>query len=119
MAASLSSANAPVAANRPTHPPFSSVRSVVSSLGRRRTAAAPRRAASTRLDLSLALMAAGQHDEAAGIALEAITSGRIVPSNFWRAREVIQAVAESGLPQARELTEAFQETCAAAPAALP
>jgi tetratricopeptide (TPR) repeat protein len=74
----------------------------------------PRRAASARLDLSLALIAAGQHDEAAGTALEAITSGRIVPSNYWRAREVIQAIAERGLPQARELTEAYRETCAAA-----
>jgi tetratricopeptide (TPR) repeat protein len=79
----------------------------------------PRRAASARLDLSLALIAAGQHDEAAGTALEAITSGRIVPSNYWRAREVIQAVAGRGLPQARELTEAYRQTCAAAPPALP
>src|SRR5580658_504846 len=50
----------------------------------------PRRAASARLDLSLALIASGRHDEAAGTALEAINSGRIVPSNYWRAREVIR-----------------------------
>jgi len=79
----------------------------------------PRRAASARLDLSLALIAAGQHDEAAGTALEAITSGRIVPSNYWRAREVIEAIAERGLPQARELTEAYRDTCAATSSALP
>ena len=71
----------------------------------------PRRAATARLDLALALIAAGQHDEAAGTALEAITSGRIVPSNYWRAREVIQAVAERGIPQARELAEAYRDTC--------
>ena len=71
----------------------------------------PRRAASARLDLSLALIAAGQHDEAAGTALEAITSGRIVPSNYWRAREVIHAVAERGVPEARELAEAYREAC--------
>jgi hypothetical protein len=70
----------------------------------------PRRAASARLDLSLALIAAGQHDEAAGTALEAITSGRIVPSNYWRAREVIAAVAERGLRQATELTEAYRSS---------
>jgi hypothetical protein len=62
----------------------------------------PRRAASARLDLSLALIAAGQHDEAAGTALTAIASGRIVPSNYWRAREVIHAVAGRGLPEAAD-----------------
>jgi hypothetical protein len=71
----------------------------------------PRRAASARLDLSLALIAAGRHDEAAGTALEAITSGRIVASNYWRAREVIRAVAERGVPRAAELTEAYHEAC--------
>ena len=71
----------------------------------------PRRAASARLDLSLALIAAGRHDEAAGTALEAISSGRIVPSNYWRAREVIRAVAERGVPEAAELAEAYREAC--------
>lgn len=71
----------------------------------------PRRAASARLDLSLALIAAGRHDEAAGAALHAVTSGRLVPSNYWRAREVIRAVGEQGLPEARELSEAYRETC--------
>ncbi len=79
----------------------------------------PRRAASARLDLSLALIAAGQHDEAAGTALTAITSGRIVPSNYWRAREVIHAVAERGLPAAADLAEAYQETCGGKRPALP
>jgi len=71
----------------------------------------PRRAASARLDLSLALIAAERHDEAADAALEAVTSGRLVPSNYWRAREVIRAVAERGLPEARELDQAFREAC--------
>jgi transcriptional regulator with XRE-family HTH domain len=71
----------------------------------------PRRAASARLDLSLALVGAGRHDEAAGTALEAITSGRLVPSNYWRAREVIQVVAERGVPEAAELDEAYREAC--------
>lgn len=71
----------------------------------------PRRAASARLDLSLALIAAGRPDEAAGTALQAVTSGRLVPSNYWRAREVIDAVAERGLPEVRELSEAYREAC--------
>jgi hypothetical protein len=69
----------------------------------------PRRAASARLDLSLALIAAERHDEAAGTTLEAISSGRLVPSNYWRAREVVQAVAERGVPEAAELAEAYRE----------
>lgn len=73
----------------------------------------PRRAASARLDLSLALIAAGRHDEAAGTALEAVTSGRLVPSNYWRAREVIDAVTGRGVPEACELSEAFREVCTA------
>jgi len=71
----------------------------------------PRRAATARLDLSLALIAAGRHDEAAGTALEAISSGRIVPSSYWRAREVIRAVALRGAPEAADLAEAYRETC--------
>jgi hypothetical protein len=71
----------------------------------------PRRAASARLDLSLALIASGRHDEAAGTALEAINSGRIVPSNYWRAREVIHAVADRGVPEAADLAEAYREAC--------
>jgi tetratricopeptide (TPR) repeat protein len=71
----------------------------------------PRRAASARLDLSLALVASGRHDEAAGTALEAITSGRLVPSTYWRAREVIQAVTGRGVPEAAELADAYRESC--------
>jgi hypothetical protein len=61
--------------------------------------------------LSLALIAAGRHDEAAGTALEAISSGRIVPSNYWRAREVIHAVAARGVPEAADLADAYREAC--------
>jgi tetratricopeptide (TPR) repeat protein len=71
----------------------------------------PRRAASARLDLSLALIASGQHDEAASTALAAINSGRIVPSNYWRDREVIHAVADRDVPEAAELAKAYRETC--------
>ena len=78
----------------------------------------PRRAASARLDLALALIAAGQPDEAAGTALEAVTSGRLVPSTYWRAAEVITAVAERGVPEAAELAEAYRAETGQ-PAALP
>ena len=71
----------------------------------------PRRAASARLDLSLALIATDQHDEAAGVARHAILSGRIVPSNYWRAREVIRAVAKRSVPEASDLDEAYREFC--------
>lgn len=69
----------------------------------------PRRAASARLDLSLALVAASKPDEATGVALEAVTSRLLVPSNFWRAREVIAVVEDRGVPEAAELRQAYQD----------
>jgi len=71
----------------------------------------PRRAASARIDLSLALLAADKPDEAVGVALQAVTSGRLVPSNYWRAREVVQAVEAAGTGEAAELAEAYREFC--------
>lgn len=68
----------------------------------------PRRAASARLDLALALVAAGRPDEAAGEGLLAIESGRIVPSNAWRAAEVVSKIEDAGLPEATELREAYE-----------
>ncbi|MGH3248188.1 MAG: helix-turn-helix domain-containing protein [Trebonia sp.] len=77
-----------------------------------------RRAASARLDLALALIAGGKPDEAAAITMQAVLSGRIVPSNYWRAREVIGAVAARGLPDARELAEAYRAEFGEQPSAL-
>jgi len=77
----------------------------------------PRRAALARLDLALALAGTGQGDEAAAVAMEALTSGLIVQSSFWRAAEVIDAVDSHGAPGAADLREAYQEFCQ--PAALP
>jgi hypothetical protein len=71
----------------------------------------PRRAASARIDLSLALLASGKPDEAAGVALQAVTSGRLVPSNYWRAREVVEAVEATGTAEAGQLAEAYREFC--------
>jgi hypothetical protein len=71
----------------------------------------PRRAALARLDLGLALTAADKHDEAAGVALEAVRSGRLAPVDGRRAREIVLAVAERGVPEAAELAEAYRNAC--------
>jgi len=79
----------------------------------------PRRAASARLDLALALTAAEQLDEAAATTLDAVTSGLLVPSNYWRAREVISAVNGRGVPGSGDLEEAYREYCQLSPATPP
>jgi hypothetical protein len=71
----------------------------------------PRRAALARLDLALALTAADKHDEAAGVTLEAIRSGRLAPVDGRRACEIVLAVAGRGVPEAAELAEAYQAAC--------
>ncbi|WP_207921477.1 DNA-binding transcriptional regulator [Micromonospora sp. KC721] len=71
----------------------------------------PRRIASAQLDLSLALLKLGKPDEAGATALLAICSGRIVPSNRWRAAEVVAAVEASGVVEAADLREAYQTYC--------
>jgi transcriptional regulator with XRE-family HTH domain len=76
----------------------------------------PRRAASARIDLSLALLAGGKPDEAGDVALQAVTSGRLVPSNYWRAREVVEAVEAAGVGEAAVLREAYHEFCGPGPA---
>jgi hypothetical protein len=74
----------------------------------------PRRAASARLDLALALTASDELDEAAETALTAVSSGLLVPSNFWRAEEVIDVIGERGVSAAEDLREVFDEFCTAA-----
>ena len=68
----------------------------------------PRRVASANIDLSLALLVTNRLDEAFNHTLQAITSGRVVPSNQWRAAEVLHAVEQHGLHQAPDLREAFE-----------
>ena len=70
----------------------------------------PRRVASARLDLGLALLAADKHDEAASLARQAVESGRVVPSNRWRVLEVVRAVEARGLPEAKDLREAYRDS---------
>ncbi|MEU7906462.1 helix-turn-helix transcriptional regulator [Actinoplanes sp. NPDC049118] len=76
--------------------------------------ARPRRIASARLDLGLALLAgdAPRPEEASEEARAAIRSGRIVPSNWWRVMEVVSGVEESRAPDGRDLRD---ETEAARP----
>jgi len=58
----------------------------------------------------LALTAANKHDQASGVALEAIRSRRLAPVDGRRAREIVLAVAGRGVPEAAELAEAYRET---------
>ncbi|QLD28901.1 helix-turn-helix transcriptional regulator [Micromonospora carbonacea subsp. aurantiaca] len=68
----------------------------------------PRRSASARLDLALALVAADQPDEASAVAAEAIRSGRVAPSNWWRAREVLRRVEQTDTAEASALREVYE-----------
>jgi transcriptional regulator with XRE-family HTH domain len=81
-------------------------RQVIDQLGNSR--GWPRRLAAAQIDLALALLAADRPDEAAGVALEAISSGRLVPSNHWRAREVVEAVQERGMSETADLRSAYE-----------
>lgn len=75
----------------------------------KREGARPRRVASAQLDLGLALLSAKKPDEAAAEARAAISSGRVVPSNWWRAAEVVAGVVESGAPEGVDLAELARE----------
>jgi len=69
----------------------------------------PRRLAVARLDLSLALIGQGEMAEAVESALTAVTSGRVAPSNRWRAREVVRAAERAGTRDAAGLRDAYAE----------
>lgn len=68
----------------------------------------PRRVASANIDLALSLLAGDRLDEACHTVQKAIRSGRVVPSNHWRALEVVKAVERRGLPEATDLREAYE-----------
>lgn len=71
----------------------------------------PRRAALARLDLALALVAAGKDDEAAGVGLEAVRSGRLAPVDGRRVVDIIRAISGRDIRGADELAEAYRERC--------
>jgi hypothetical protein len=68
----------------------------------------PRRIAAANLDLALTLLVTNRLDEACDAAQQAILSGRVVPSNHWRAAEVVAAVEAKQLPEAQDLREAYE-----------
>ncbi|WP_258563330.1 helix-turn-helix domain-containing protein [Streptomyces phytophilus] len=68
----------------------------------------PRRVASANIDLALVLLSDGRLDEACDAARLAILSGRIVPSNHWRALEVVNAAESRTMPEAVDLREAYE-----------
>jgi transcriptional regulator with XRE-family HTH domain len=79
----------------------------------------PRRAALARLDLALALTAAGKDDEAVATTLQAVRSGRLAPVDGRRVRDIIRAVTASHAPGAGELADAYRDDDEGAPPALP
>jgi transcriptional regulator with XRE-family HTH domain len=68
----------------------------------------PRRVASANIDLALVLLGENRLDEACDAAQKAILSGRVVPSNHWRALEVVKAVEARALPEGADLREAYR-----------
>ncbi|WP_409237332.1 multiprotein-bridging factor 1 family protein [Streptomyces sp. PA5.6] len=75
----------------------------------------PRRVASANIDLGLVLVAEDRLDEACDSVRKAILSGKVVPSNHWRALEVVQAVESRALPEAADLRDAYQGLTAIEP----
>lgn len=69
----------------------------------------PRRVASANLDLALALISADRLDEAVDATHSALASGRVVPSNYWRAAEVVESVEARRMSEARDLRDAYEE----------
>ncbi|WP_324188298.1 helix-turn-helix transcriptional regulator [Nocardia higoensis] len=69
----------------------------------------PRRLVAARLDLGLALLAAGKADEAAETALAAVTSGRLAPSTFWRLDEVVAGIERVDTHAAARVREACRD----------
>lgn len=69
----------------------------------------PRRLASARLDLALALIRNGEVEEAAESTMTAVTSGSVVPSNSWRVGEIVQAAENLGTRESLRLREAYED----------
>jgi transcriptional regulator with XRE-family HTH domain len=83
-------------------------RAVVAELDAPDAVARPRRVASARLDLALALLVAQKPDEASAAALSAVTSGRVVASNWWRVTEVMSGVDRANIPEGDDLRDAYE-----------
>ncbi|MFJ7278833.1 helix-turn-helix transcriptional regulator [Kitasatospora sp. NPDC098663] len=68
----------------------------------------PRRVASANIDLALSLVTTNRLDEACDSAQRAMLSGRVAPSNHWRALEVVKAVEMRKISDARDLREVYE-----------
>ncbi|MFJ7279030.1 transcriptional regulator [Kitasatospora sp. NPDC098663] len=68
----------------------------------------PRRVASANIDLALSLVTTNRLDEACDSAQRAMLSGRVAPSNHWRALEVVRAVEVRKISDARDLREVYE-----------
>lgn len=68
----------------------------------------PRRLASAKIDLALALLLTDRLDEACALAQECMLSGRLAASSHWRALEVVRAVEARGLSEASDLREMYE-----------
>jgi transcriptional regulator with XRE-family HTH domain len=69
----------------------------------------PRRVATANIDLALALLTTDRLDEAAASVLAAMLSGKLAPSSYWRALEVVHAIEARGLPEGRDLRDSYQQ----------
>src|SRR5699024_2592759 len=69
----------------------------------------PRRVATAKLDLALTLLATDQLDEACHATLQALASGRVVPSWHWCAAEVVRTVEARRLAESSMLRDAYEE----------
>lgn len=70
----------------------------------------PRRIATARIDLALALLAAGETEEATESTLAAVGSGRLVPSSYWRLDEVVEGIERVDAAGALRVREKFRAT---------
>jgi DNA-binding XRE family transcriptional regulator/tetratricopeptide (TPR) repeat protein len=69
----------------------------------------PRRLATARIDLALALIRRGEVEEAVEATITAAVSGRVVPSNWWRVGEVVESVERLGAGASVRLREAYED----------
>src|SRR5690606_6795666 len=75
----------------------------------------PRRLATARIDLGLALLATGGAgeavEEATSAALAAATSGHLVPATLWRLEELVDELERVDVTAARRVREAYRASC--------
>ena len=68
----------------------------------------PRRYASAHIDLALITSKTGDLDESCSSARTAMLTGRLAPSDHWRAREVLDTLTARGFPGTAGLRETYE-----------